>query len=155
MRNMFYNYDNNIPNNSSKSYPNNGKYPKEINKQANSFHGAKLLKDKKGNVLGIEATRNSIFRLFFSLEGVVNTGTIQDLLENTDVFFEILDVNHNVLLECDVEIFSLYNMVSVEIIATEDGPLTGGHNYKMHLYTILDGITYDLFSENNGVLYIK
>jgi len=154
MRDMFYNYDNNIPNNSCNNYPDIYKY-KKAPKTFNTFHGAKMLRDKAGKFLGIEATRNSTVRLFFSFEGLSDPEEVQNLLENNLVRFDVLDTNHNILLECDVEVFSLYDMVSIELILSEESKLVGGNVYKMHLYTIIDGVTYDLFSENDGLLYVK
>ena len=156
MRSMFYNYDNNIQNDPHKTYPENpNKYPKQLDKNLNAFKGARLLKDKKDRPLGVEVSRNSVFRLYFSFEGIVDDGTIQDLLENSIIIFDILDVHHNVLLECDVEVYALYNIASVEVIASDECNLIGGQTYKMRLHTTIDGIVYDLFSENDGILYIK
>jgi len=162
MKDMFYNYDHKVILGTDPEVGTHftGFKPQDT---PESYTCTKIIKNIKGEPIGIEAKENSVFKLYFSLDTFVDSGAIYDILNNAILEFKVFDRQHNEIDEEGSYISSINpsyedNCVVVELISDQNGPL------KYGLYTMqLDAIfTVDeienrltLFSERDGKLSIR
>lgn len=178
MKDMFYNYDHKVI---LPTDPYVGTHYAEIDqlKKPESHNCAKVLRNVKGQPIGIEAKENSVFKLYFSLDTLFDDGSLYPVLSDAKFNFKIFNRQHHVLLsktedldpmpsaasEAEIDdISSEYANISimfddktvcVELDTTGDSPIKYGL-YTMQLNTTLGyGKTYTLFSERDGKLSIS
>lgn len=113
-----------------------------------------LLKDIKGNEIGVKVTNGSAFSLYFTFDGKVEDGTLSELLADADFGFELRDVKHNILLTLPVTMYPEDHVARVDLVSEKDGTISYG-NYYIYLYMLLDGTCYTLFDEWDGVVSIE
>lgn len=154
MKDMFYNYDNNID---KKNYP-IIHYPQDDSKILESNPTLSLVVDVKGNEIGVCARHTIPFELFFMMDGCVENSSIEELVMScTSVCFRVVDYWHKIVLEkvflpdeCyigDDTIKIALNQSDVDNFKQE--------TYNMNLTLYWPGGSYTLYSEDNGFLTIK
>lgn len=147
MGNMFDKYDKNISEPKPVYLP-----PKKKDRLVGTLN-VQLLKNIKGEEIGVSAKEGSAFTLYFTFDGEVEDDTLSNLLADASFGFEVLDKKHHVILSSPVYVYADDCMASVDLISEYEGTLCYG-NYYMRLYMMLDGVFYTLFAENDGVLSI-
>ena len=148
MTSMFDKYDNNI-----KEEKPRYEYCRRPDRLVGSAN-AQLIKNIKGDEIGVRAPEGSAFTIYFTFDGIVEDDTLSNLLSEASFGFELLDKKHHVLLTTPVCIYPDDCMASVDLISEYNGEISCG-NYYMRLYMIVDGIIYTLFGEEDGVLSIE
>jgi len=178
MKDMFYNYDHKVI---LPTDPYVGTHYTEFDKQdkPQSCNCAKVIRDIKGQPIGVEAKENSVFKLYFSLDTLFDDGSLYPVLSDAIFNFKVFDRQHTVLLSktkdldptpnasseaeiddvageyANIGIIFDDKTVCVELDATDGSPLKYGL-YTMQLNTTLSyGKTYTLFSERDGKLSIS
>ena len=147
MGNMFDKYDKNISEPKPVYLP-----PKKKDRLVGTLN-VQLLKNIKGEEIGVSAKEGSAFTLYFTFDGEVEDDTLSNLLADASFGFEVLDKKHHVILSSPVYVYADDCMASVDLISEYEGTLCYG-NYYRRLYMMLDGVFYTLFAENDGVLSI-
>ena len=113
----------------------------------------KLLKNIKGYEIGISAKEGSAFDIYFTFDGEYKDGPLSDLLRLGIFTFKIYDKKHHEVYSAPVIIYPEKCIAQVTVISEVNENLKYG-NYYMRLEMYLDGITYTLFAENDGVLSV-
>lgn len=147
MHNMFDKYDKNI------SEPKPSYLPPKRKDRLVGTTNVQLIKNIKGNEIGVSAKEGSAFSIYFTFDGEVEDDILANLLAEASFGFEVLDKKHHVILSSPVYVYTDDCMASVDLISEYNGTLCYG-NYYMRLYMMLDGVFYTLFAENDGVLSI-
>lgn len=184
MKDMFYNYDNDV------MVDNVFRLPLEIPPKDLEFANRPfVIRNVKGDAVGVEGKTNSLFKLFFHLACNKDNATLAELLARGEFHFELLNRRYQVVATFPVEAYLDDLSLGVDIWTIdelpeeeededeEDGdntepddssdnnealgasvvrmfPITPGI-YKMKLYIISEGFKYMVFSENDGILSIK
>jgi len=147
MHNMFDKYDKNIPEPKPSYLP-----PKRKDRLVGTTN-VQLIKNIKGDEIGVSAKEGSAFSIYFTFDGEVEDDILANLLAEASFGFEVLDKKHHVILSSPVYVYADDCMASVDLISEYNGTLCYG-NYYMRLYMMLDGVFYTLFAENDGILSI-
>lgn len=147
MHNMFDKYDKNIPEPKPNYLP-----PKRKDRLVGTTN-VQLIKNIKGDEIGVSAKEGSAFSIYFTFDGEVEDDILANLLAEASFGFEVLDKKHHVILSSPVYVYADDCMASVDLISEYNGTLCYG-NYYMRLYMMLDGVFYTLFAENDGILSI-
>lgn len=115
---------------------------------------AQLLKNIKGDEIGVRVPNGCAFSLYFTFDGEVEDGLLSDLLAEADFGFELRDTKHNTVLSSPVYIYPDDHMASVDLVSEKDGDISYG-NYYIYLYMLVDGVYYTLFDERDGVVSVE
>ena len=86
MKDMFFNYDNNI-----RTDPPEAFFCEPQEKQLESNPNLALVKDIKGNDIGICARYGADFDLYFTLIGYVENSSVEELIKKSTIIFKIVD----------------------------------------------------------------
>lgn len=151
MKDMFFNYDNNI----NTDIPYNVE-PAEL-KKLESNPNLALVKDLKGNDIGICARYGTSFDLYFTLSGLVEGSSIEELILKSNVSFKLLDYWHEKVLEIVQLAEQAYignNCLKITI-TEEQAKQLRQETYYMQLSLIWDTGSYLLYNTDNGFLTIK
>lgn len=148
MKDMFYNYEHHI---AYKEYP----IAPEGNKKdkLDDYTCVSKLLNAKGEEIGLKAKQNSIFYVYFNFfpQACVD---IHHTLSSDNLHLDIVDFKREVVASFPVELSDYTDTARAKIITSENGPLKYGV-YRMRLYTKIDDIEYNLFSEESGILSIE
>lgn len=144
---MFEKYDNNIPEPKPCFLP-----PKRKDRLVGTTN-VQLLKNIKGEEIGVSAKEGSAFSIYFTFDGIVEDDTLTNLLADATFGCEILDKKHHVILSTPVYVYADDCMASIDLISEYNGVLHYG-NYYIRLFMMVDGVFYTLFAENDGILSI-
>lgn len=130
-----------------------GQYPepkKKKEKRYNFTTSAKLVYNLAGRLIGVEAKEDTVFSLFFTLDGAN-----YDLLTNGYFYLEIYDRYHQLVAEIEeeLEICTLNKTIRAQIYAGEETLPYG--NYYINLKVDYNDVCYVLISENDMILSIK
>lgn len=115
---------------------------------------AQLIKNIKGEEIGIRAPEGSAFSIYFTFDGFVEDMTLANLLSEAEFGFELRNHRHQTILSAPVVVYADSCMASVDLVSEKDGVLSYG-NYYIYLYMVVDGLTYTLFDERDGVVSIE
>ena len=146
-RDMFYEYEHNI---NKKEYP--PMRPIDHPKKAISVHGAELLRNVKGDVLGVKAKANSDFTLYFYIDGEVEDGSVEELIDASEFFLQIIGADDEAIGEFKGEKYSS-DTIKFDMGASDDSMPFG--NYRMRLVMNYNLMPYELFSEKDAILSIQ
>lgn len=150
MRSMFYDYDHSVD---GKEYP-----PVQVSeppKLSADFSGATVIRNAKGDALGVRAKVGSPFDLYFYLDGYVENGSIEELLSNESNRFFLQtfhDKSKEFIGETEAEPTddnSLKVTIYPEYLGLKEGI------YRMRLILISDDAQYTLFSEDSAILSLS
>jgi hypothetical protein len=145
MANMFTNYDNDI-----KSTPCFMPPPFEPKK------GTKLIKNVKGETIGVQADRANDLQLYFHLEDVCEV-EIEEIMPGTTIF-EVLTTTHKSIFSKEYTTAEILDQFTGDlyIFLTVDEM----KNFKKETYTMKVTLktadtAYEVFAENDGYLIIR
>lgn len=168
MKDLFYNYDNCI----------NKKDCAEVTERTNmtktlsSDSTTKIVKDVKGNELGIQVKHNNAFTLYFSMSDYSDTTNFTELLSSSTFTFQILTTLHDVVINKELAADDIFiaalNAVAISISDTEAKELDID-SYRMKLTLtcqVIDEdseedtvtyktLTYELYPEEAGLLIVR
>lgn len=148
MRSMFYNYEHDID---KKIYP-----PIKLcgcPENSNTFSSAQLLRNAAGKMLGVAATSDTPFTLYFYLDGEVEDGSIVELLDTAKFFLRIYSSKSDELIsEILAEAYS-DDTVSVQVDPHQYNLNYG--TYRLQLMMQYQDRDYELFSKESAILYIE
>ena len=150
MKNMFFNYDNNI----------------ETNRPAGHqhFENQDIVKDIKGNFLGIKAKFQTPTTLYFHLTDFgseylsTNGISLTDLVMSSNIVFEILTTTRKVVVSKNILAQDCFISTSQDIVVfldTEDMKSLKQESYKMSLKLSWGEDSYEVFSDSDGLLIIR
>lgn len=149
MRSMFYNYDNHL---NEKEYPHCPvvEFPKTLESNSNAI----IVKNIKGEEIGVRFHKNSPIILYFNFKGNADGYKhLDDFLNSHLMRFEILEKIRGVITSHEFEGKVFNNTLCVEIKTKEDDALDCGI-YQMRLIVVTEDGEYTLFSERDGFLSI-
>lgn len=147
MRDMFYNYEHKID---EKEYPpmKHHDHPRD----SIGVHGADLLRNIKGDVIGVKAKQNSDFSLFFYLDGTVEDGSLAQLVDEASFYLLVYGKDDEAIAEFAA---TKYSTDQLEVDMGADDSVMPYGLYRMKLIMIYNNVTYTLFSERDAVLSIQ
>lgn len=147
MRSMFYKYDREID---DKKYP--PMKPGEPPKKADGSVGAEDLLNAKGDCLGVKASADAPFALHFRIEGEVEGGSVEELLETCSFSLTLIHGRSGedvCSIGCEAEDGGVKATVDPGALGLSAGI------YRMRL-EMLDGEElYTLFSRGDGILSLR
>lgn len=147
MRDMFYNYEHDI---NKKDFP--MIHFDNRHKISENYHGLDYVWNAAGDILGVKADRNSTFDVYFYLDGEVEGGTLEELIDAAEFYLEIFNAKGKVIESLEAE-KSANNTLKITVEAN-DSKLPNGI-YKLRLNMTYENQTYTLFKENDAILYIE
>lgn len=154
MKDMFYNYDNNID---KKEYPHPIFFPEQVN-ILDSTNNVKLISDIKGNEIGVEVKQNTDFDLYFTLETIDCDCCLDELVLNSSVIFELKNRLHTVMFSKSVQGAEVYcpeiNAIKLHFNDNELANLKR-ESYDIHLMLIWPDGKYELFTDGSGKLILR
>ena len=153
MKDMFFNYDNNINTDTPPMVPICDIPEKHLESNPN----LSLVKDLKGNDIGICARYGAGFDLYFTLTGCVENSPIEELIANSIINFKIIDYWNKVIIEKDFTADEAYygdNTIQISI-PSELASTLRQETYYMVLTLTWNGGSYILYNKDNGFLTIK
>lgn len=148
MKNMFYNYDNNIDHKVSSKPP----FRQEPCNKLDTDSRAEYLYNVKGDLLGIKVLVDTKVDLYFRFESD-NEADLYNLLRNNLLSFKVLDFKYEEVVSFPVEVLENLNEAKVELITSEEGPLKQG-TYRLQLTVELEDGFYTLYSPSSGILTV-
>ena len=156
MKNMFENYDHNI--NAKLVFDPNFCAPQI--KPLSTYNDAEPIIDKKGREIGVSVKHDSAFKLYFYLDARRGEDAYDKLMRCNEVYFCILNTQHDVILEKYMAFADIFNQAASELVIpvcqleTQECALERG-SYKMQV-SLLFGTSYiNVFSESDGLLVVR
>lgn len=150
MKNMFFNYDNNIDTSHCAKH--------------HHFENPDIVRDINGKFLGIKAKFQTPTTLYFHLTDfgsdylLTNGLSLADLVISSNIVFEISTINHKVVVTKNISAQDNFISASNDIIVlldTEDMQKLKQESYKMSLKLSWEEDSYEVFSETDGLLIIR
>jgi hypothetical protein len=154
MKDMFVNYDNDIDKKVVPPHFHVDKKPKILE----SLNNISIIHDVLGNEIGIRVKHNTAFNLYFYLDGWVEDTSIDTLVENSQLVFQVFSFRHKLVFEKVVNAAELYdaenNCLALPITQSES------EVFDLDSYTTCatlswPGGKYELFSEKDGLLIFR
>ena len=145
MANMFTNYDNDV-----KSVPCFTPPPLESQK------GTKLIRNIKGETIGVQVDRANDLQLYFHLEDVCDV-EIEEILPGTTIF-EILTTTHKSIFskECvTAEILDQFTRDLYIFLTVDELKDLKKETYTMKVTLKTANTDYEVFAENDGYLIVR
>lgn len=153
MKDMFFNYDNdtNISTNCIKS-------------SCFQADTQEIVRDIKGNFLGLKVIYNQPTTLYFNIEDLgspylaENYLTLEELLLQSKFIFEIQTMNRNLVLSKEYEGINCINSETCDCLINldlEDFEKLKQETYRIKLSLVFDGDCYEIFSNQDGFLIIR
>lgn len=153
MKDMFFNYDNNIK--SKKGYQQN-QFNDANESMLSSNPTLSVVLDAKGKRIGLAARYGVPFDLFFTVDGYVETGSIEMLLLNSNISFKLYDYWHNIVLDKTILENAYFGDNTIKVsITQEEADKLKQETYYMEVIMYWLGGCYKLYSPDNGFLTIK
>ena len=129
MKDMFVNYDNDIEKKVVPPHLHFNDRPHILESEDN----ISIVRNALGNELGIKVKHNTAFNLYLYLDGWVNGESVDNLVTNSQLTFQVFSLRHKLVFE------KTFDIDSYKICATLTWP---------------DG-KYELYSENDGLLIFR
>lgn len=145
---MFYNYEHDID---KKIYP--PIEPCNCPENSNTFSSVQLLRTVAGKMLGVAATSDTPFTLYFYLDGEVEDGSIVELLDTAKFFLRIYSSKSDELIGEILAGAYSDDTVSVQVDPHQYNLSCG--TYRLQLIMQYQDRNYELFSKESAILYIE
>ncbi|MBP5467691.1 MAG: hypothetical protein J6Z11_00435 [Candidatus Riflebacteria bacterium] len=166
MKDMFYNYDNNI----DKNLQNRPHFPAGYPAVLESDPNISIVKDAKDREIGVRVRHNMPFTLYFYLDDYTNAMKVSDIpnlrsfVLNSLCYFEVVSNKHNVIFSISQPAINIFDLKSSKLainVSQEQANLLKKDTYRMQLvlstigteHTI--GSSYILFDEDDGLLIVR
>ena len=156
MKDMFVNYDNDIEKKVVPPHLHFNNRPHILESEDN----ISIVRNALGNELGIKVKHNTAFNLYLYLDGCVNGGSVDNLVANSKLTFQVFSLRHKSMLPEEKE-FNAVDYYDVESncivvpITQEDSERFDIDSYKICAILTWPGGKYELFSENDGLLIFR
>ena len=152
MKDMFFNYDNNI-----RTDPPEAFFCEPQEKQLESNPNLALVKDIKGNDIGICARYGADFDLYFTLIGYVENSSVEELIKKSTIIFKVVDHWNKEVIKKELSAEEAYygNDVIKISISREEALKLRQETYNIILLLEWADGEYILYNKDNGFLTIK
>ena len=154
MKDMFVNYDNDIEKKVVPPHLHFNDRPHILESEDN----ISIVRNALGNELGIKVKHNTAFNLYLYLDGCVNGESIDTLVLNSQLTFQVFSLRHKLVFEKTFHAADYYDVESNWIVV----PITQEESEKFDIdsYKICATLTwpdgkYELYSENDGLLIFR
>lgn len=153
MKDMFFNYDNDT--NISTQY---------IKSSCPQADAQEIVRDIKGNFLGIKLPYNQPATLYFNIEDLgspylaENYLTLGEVLLNSKFLFEIQTINRNSVFSKEYDGSNCVNAETCDCLINldlKDFENLKQETYRVKLSLIFEGDCYEIFSSNDGFLIFR
>ena len=154
MKDMFVNYDNDIEKKVVPPHLHFNDRPHILESEDN----ISIVRNALGNELGIKVKHNTAFNLYLYLDGCVNGESIDTLVLNSQLTFQVFSLRHKLVFEKTFDAADYYDVESnwiVVPITQEESEKFDIDSYKICATLTWPGGKYELYSENDGLLIFR
>ena len=154
MKDMFVNYDNDIEKKVTPPHLHFNDRPHILESEDN----ISIVRNALGNELGIKVKHNTAFNLYLYLDGCVNGESIDTLVLNSQLTFQVFSLRHKLVFEKTFNAVDYYNAESnwiVVPITQEESEIFDIDSYKICATLTWPDGKYELYSENDGLLIFR
>ena len=154
MKDMFVNYDNDIEKKVVPPHLHFNDRPHILESEDN----ISIVRNALGNELGIKVKHNTAFKLYLYLDGWVNDESVDNLVTNSQLTFQVFSLRHKLVFEKTFDAVDYYDVESnwiVVPITQEESEIFDIDSYKICATLTWPGGKYELYSENDGLLIFR
>ena len=154
MKDMFVNYDNDIEKKVVPPHLHFNDRPHILESEDN----ISIVRNALGNELGIKVKHNTAFKLYLYLDGWVNDESVDNLVTNSQLTFQVFSLRHKLVFEKTFNAVDYYNAESnwiVVPITQEESEIFDIDSYKICATLTWPDGKYELYSENDGLLIFR
>ena len=154
MKDMFVNYDNDIEKKVVPPHLHFNDRPHILESEDN----ISIVRNALGNELGIKVKHNTAFNLCLYLDGWVNGESVDTLVLNSQLTFQVFSLRHKLVFEKTFNAADYYDVESnwiVVPITQEESEIFDIDSYKICATLIWPDGKYELYSENDGLLIFR
>ena len=154
MKDMFVNYDNDIEKKVVPPHLHFNDRPHILESEDN----ISIVRNALGNELGIKVKHNTAFNLYLYLDGWVNGESVDNLVANSQLTFQVFSLRHKLVFEKPFNAADYYDVESnwiVVPITQEESEIFDIDSYKICATLTWPGGKYELYSENDGLLIFR
>lgn len=154
MKDMFVNYDNDIEKKVTPPHLHFNDRPHILESEDN----ISIVRNVLGNELGIKVKHNTAFKLYLYLDGWVNDESIDKLVLNSQLNFQVFSLRHKLVFEKTFNAADYYDVESNWIVVTitqEESEIFDIDSYKICATLTWPDGKYELYSENDGLLIFR
>lgn len=154
MKDMFYKYDNQMD---------EEKYPPVFKRHENNLEynsSATIVRDVFNREIGVKVKHNHEFILYFYIFDLTDMAKEQlaNLIENSSLVFEIYSGRHILMLQKEFEAKKALDETGEAFcikIEQQEASKLDIDTYKINLKLIWPDGSYELYSEQNGLLIVR
>ena len=154
MKDMFVNYDNDIEKKAVLPHLHFNDRPHILESEDN----ISIVRNALGNELGIKVKHNTAFNLYLYLDGCVNGGSVDNLVTNSQLIFQVFSLRHKLVFEKTFNAADYYDVESnwiVVPITQEESEIFDIDSYRICATLTWPDGKYELYSENDGLLIFR
>lgn len=154
MKDMFVNYDNDIEKKAVPPHLHFNDRPHILESEDN----ISIVRNALGNELGIKVKHNTAFNLYLYLDGWVNGESVDTLVLNSQLTFQVFSLRHKLVFEKTFNAADYYDIESnwiVVPITQEESEIFDIDSYKICATLTWQDGKYELYSENDGLLIFR
>ena len=154
MKDMFVNYDNDIEKKAVPLHLHFNDKPHILESEDN----ISIVHNALGNELGIKVKHNTAFKLYLYLDGWVNDESVDTLVLNSKLTFQVFSLRHKLVFEKTFDAVDYYDVESnwiVVPITQEESEIFDIDSYKICATLTWPDGKYELYSENDGLLIFR
>ena len=154
MKDMFVNYDNDIEKKVVPPHLHFNDRPHILESEDN----ISIVRNALGNELGIKVKHNTAFNLCLYLDGWVNGESVDTLVLNSQLTFQVFSLRHKLVFEKIFKAADYYDVESnwiVVPITQEESEIFDIDSYKICATLTWPDGKYELYSENDGLLIFR
>ena len=154
MKDMFVNYDNDIEKKVTPPHLHFNDRPHILESEDN----ISIVRNVLGNELGIKVKHNAAFKLYLYLDGWVNDESIDKLVLNSQLNFQVFSLRHKLVFEKTFNAADYYDVESnwiVVPVTQEESEIFDVDSYKICATLTWPDGKYELYSENDGLLIFR
>ena len=154
MKDMFVNYDNDIEKKVVPPHLHFNDRPHILESEDN----ISIVRNALGNELGIKVKHNTAFKLYLYLDGWVNDESVDNLVTNSQLTFQVFSLRHKLVFEKTFNAVDYYDVESnwiVVPITQEESEIFDIDSYKICATLTWPDGKYELYSENDGLLIFR
>ena len=154
MKDMFVNYDNDIEKKVVPPHLHFNDRPHILESEDN----ISIVRNALGNELGIKVKHNTAFKLYLYLDGWVNDESVDTLVLNSKLTFQVFSLRHKLVFEKTFNAADYYDVESnwiVVPITQEESEIFDIDSYKICATLTWSDGKYELYSENDGLLIFR
>ena len=154
MKDMFVNYDNDIEKKVVPPHLHFNDRPHILESEDN----ISIVRNALAKELGIKVKHNTAFNLYLYLDGWVNDESVDNLVINSQLTFQVFSLRHKLVFEKTFNAVDYYDVESnwiVVPITQKESEIFDIDSYKICATLTWPGGKYELYSENDGLLIFR